>query len=96
MWEKPHVVYMREHWAGYKKRKTDSRIWKHHLIHHGSQGEPEMVFKVIGQFRSALTRQVSEAVQIRGRGSLALKSKAEFDRCKVNCGSAGQWEHLMA
>ena len=84
--ETSRSIYERagEHWAGYKKRKTDSHIWKHHLLHHGSQGEPEMVFKVLGQFKSALTRQVTEAVQIRKRGTLALNSKAEFDRCRIH------------
>ena len=84
--ETSRSIYERagEHWAGYRKKKTDSHIWKHHLIHHGSQGEPEMVFKVLGQFRSALTRQISEAVQIRGRGSMALNSKAEYDRCRIH------------
>ena len=52
----------REHWNSYKKRNTDSHIWKHHLVHHGGEGEPEMVFKVVGTFKSALSRQISEAV----------------------------------
>ena len=29
-------------------------------------------------------RQISEAVQIRGRGKLALNSKGEYDRCKIH------------
>ena len=84
--ETSRSIYERagEHWAGYKKRKTDSHIWKHHFLHHGSQGEPEMVFKVLGQFKAALTRKVTEAVQIRKRGTSALNSKAEFDRCKIH------------
>ena len=73
-----------EHWSSYQKRNTDSHIWKHHLIHHGGEGTPEMVFKLVGTYRSALTRQVSEAVRIRGRGSAVLNSKSEYDRCKIH------------
>ena len=44
-----------------------------------------MIFKVVGKYRSALSRQVGEAVKIRrrgGEGSL-LNSKGEFNRCKI-------------
>ena len=43
-----------------------------------------MLFKVVGTFKSALSRQISEAVRIRGRGPLALNSKSEYDRCKIH------------
>ena len=43
-----------------------------------------MTFKVIGTFKSALSRQIFEAVRIRGRGKLALNSRAEYDRCKIH------------
>ena len=41
--------------------------------------------KVIGSFRSALSRQVSEAVRIRRRGGAGsiLNSKTEFNRCHI-------------
>ena len=61
-----------EHWKAYKQRKPDSHIWKHHLVHHNGEGEPEMVFKMVGKFKTALTRQVTEAVTIRRRGIMAL------------------------
>ena len=38
-----------------------------------------MVFKVIGTFRSALSRQIFEAVRIKERGIHALNSKWEYD-----------------
>ena len=73
-----------EHWEGYRKRKPDSHIWKHHIVHHEGEGEPEFRFKVLGQHKSSLTRQISEAVQIRRRGKIALNSKGEYDRCKIH------------
>ena len=51
-----------EHWKSYEKRNPDSHIWKHHLIHHEGEGEPEMRFKVLGTFRTALSRQIAEAI----------------------------------
>ena len=65
------------------KRNPDFHIWKHHLIHHGGPGEPEMRFKIVGNYRTALTRQITEAVRIRRRGGegAVLNSKAEFNRC---------------
>ena len=75
----------REHWDSYRNGSKDSHILKHHLLHHNGEGEPEMIFKVVGKYRSALSRQVGEAVKIRrrgGEGSL-LNSKGEFNRCKI-------------
>ena len=75
----------REHWDSYRNGSKDSHILKHHILHHGGIGEPEMIFKVVGSYRSALSRQVGEAVKIKrrgGEGSL-LNSKGEFNRCKI-------------
>ena len=84
--ETSRSIYERagEHWNAYKTRKPDSHIWKHHLVHHDNQGEPEMVFKVLGTFKSALSRQISEAVRMKNRGILALNSKGEYDRCRIH------------
>ena len=79
-----------EHWKAYKQRKPDSHIWKHHLVHHNGEGEPEMVFKMVGKFKTALTRQVTEAVTIRRRGIMALNSKSEYDRCKIHRLTVGE------
>ena len=57
---------------------------KHHIVHHEGEGEPEFRFKVLGHHKSALTRQISEAVQIMGRENSALYSKGEYDRCKIH------------
>ena len=41
--------------------------------------------KVVGSFKSALERQVSEAVRIRRRGGaeVVLNSKTEYNRCHI-------------
>ena len=90
--ESARSIYERagEHWDAFKTRKPDSHIWKHHLVHHDSQGEPEMIFKVIGTFRSALSRQIFEAVRIKDRGIHALNSKGEYDRCKIHRLTVGE------
>ena len=74
----------REHWADYKSQSSDSHIYKHHMLHHNSEGEPEFIMKVVGHHSTALSRQVGEAVRIgrRGAGSL-LNSKSEFNRCSI-------------
>ena len=74
-----------EHWAAYngsKKAKEGSHIAKHVELHHPSM-EPLFYMKVVGFYRSALSRQTAEAVRIRRRGGegAVLNSKAEFNRC---------------
>ena len=81
-----------EHWKSYEKRNTDSHIWKHHLIHHGGEGEPEMRFKIVGNYRTALSRQIAEAIRIRKRGTSVLNSKGEYDRCRIHRLTIGKEE----
>ena len=90
--ETSRSIYERagEHWDAYRNRKPDSHIWKHHLMHHNSEGEPEMIFKVVGTFRSALSRQINEAVRMKNRGTLALNSKGEYNRCKIHRLTVGE------
>ena len=73
----------REHWEDWKKKSTDSHILKHWTIHHQGLGEPNFILKVVGFHRTALSRQVGEAVRIVGRG-VVLNSKGEFNRCKIS------------
>ena len=84
--ESSRSVYERagEHWNAYRKRNSDSHIWKHHLVHHEGVGEPEMTFKVVGTFKSALSRQIFEAVRIRRRGTNVLNSRGEYNRSKIH------------
>ena len=43
------------------------------------------MFKVVSSHRTALNRQIREAVRIRRRGGAAsiLNSKSEFNRCQI-------------
>ena len=52
----------REHWDDFRKGDEDSHILKHWAIHHASVGEPRFVMKVVGFHKTALSRQVGEAV----------------------------------
>ena len=73
-----------EHWS--QARKGDL---KSHMVRHQAQlhpGEPPSFhFKLISTHRSALSRQVREAVRIRRRGGEGhiLNSKGEFNRCHI-------------
>ena len=73
----------REHWDDYTNGGTDSHILKHHMVHHLGEGEPEMVFKVVKYHKTALSRQVGEAVRLRRRGEYVLNSKGEYNRCQI-------------
>ena len=75
----------REHWALYKKRGEDSHMVKHQDIVHGGE-QAEFMMRVVGSYRSALGRQVSEAIRIRRRGGLGniLNSKSEYNRCHIS------------
>ena len=57
---------------------------KHQSGEH-SEAKPEFFFKMISTHRSALGRQVREAVRIRRRGGAGaiLNSKSEFNRCYI-------------
>ena len=61
----------REHWSSYKGGHEDSHINKHQLMEH-SAAPPDFVMRVVGSCKSALSRQVMEAVRIRRRGELAI------------------------
>ena len=93
--ESAKSVYERagEHWRGFREKREDSHILKHHLLHHGGDGEPSFHMRVVGRFKSCLTRQVSEAVRIRrwGEGTV-LNSKSEFNRCKLGRLTLGEEE----
>ena len=57
---------------------------KHQLLEH--RGEPpQFQFKVVSYHRSALSRQVKEAVRIKQRGgeSNILNSRSEYNRCHI-------------
>ena len=75
----------REHWALYRRRGEDNHMVRHQDIAHGGE-EAKFTMRVIGSYRSALGRQVSEAIRIRRRGGLGsiLNSKSEYNRCHIS------------
>ena len=74
----------REHWDGYKKQKQDNHIWKHQMMEHNGE-QANFTMRVVGSHRSALSRQVGEAVRIRRRGGEGniLNSRAEYNRSHI-------------
>ena len=85
--ETARSIYERgkEHWEAWKSRREDSHIYKHMELHHGGKEDPNFVFKVVQFHRSALSRQVGEAVRIRRRGGEGgiLNSRSEYSRCRI-------------
>ena len=75
----------REHWTDWKRRKDNSHIKKHQEEVHGGGEEPKFIMKVVRSFKTALSRQVGEAVRIRRRGGEGniLNSKAEYRRSRI-------------
>ena len=74
----------KEHWRDFTTNQEDSHIKKHHQIHHSGIGEPSFHLRAVGFFKSALTRQIAEAVLIQRWGEdTILNSKAEFNRSKI-------------
>ena len=64
-------------------KKQDNHILKHQESTHPNQSEPKFEFKVQGTFKSAFTRQISEAVMIRRAGGSILNSKGVYNRCHL-------------
>ena len=73
-----------EHWRAAKSSKQTSHMRVHQEQHHGGR-EPRFMIKPVSFHKTALSRQVSEAVRIRRRGGegAILNSKAEFSRCYI-------------
>ena len=73
-----------EHWGAAKCRSEKSHMFKHRELHHGGQ-EAAFILQPISFHKSALSRQIAEAVRIRRRGGegAILNSKAEFSRCRI-------------
>ena len=54
---------LKEHWDDFRSRKPDSHILKHWVLHHQSNGTPKYMIKVVQFHRSALSRQLGEAIR---------------------------------
>ena len=65
------------------KKKDDSHMLKHLEVAHPGQETPHFEFRVKASFKSALVRQVTEAVLIRRAGEATLNSKGVFNRCSL-------------
>ena len=75
----------REHWAGYRGAKADNHMVRHQLLAHDGAAPPKFIMRVVSHHRSALERQVAEAVRIgrRGGAGAVLNSKSEYNRCYI-------------
>ena len=84
--ETSRSIYERskEHWGAWRGKSDKSHIWKHQVDVHGG-APPKFYMRVVRFYKTALSRQIGEAVRIRrrGGGGSILNSKAEFDRCKI-------------
>ena len=75
-----------ENWDDFKTGQDDSHIRKHHVLHHGGEGDPKFHLRPVMFFMTALGRQIAEAVRIEKLGEdrlLNSKVKAEFSRRKI-------------
>lgn len=72
-----------EHWRQFREGNEGSHIFKHHQIHHGGAGEPAFHLRPVKYCRTALERQVGEAVRIHSRGEAVLNSRTEYNRCHI-------------
>ena len=80
-----------EHLNDFSKKNEESHMLKHLEVVHPGQETPNFEFRVKASFKSALVRQVTEAVLIRRAGESTLNSKGVFNRCSlprlmVECG----------
>ena len=73
-----------EHLGAARKGDERSHMVRHQKMEHPGE-PPAFVFKVVSSHRTALNRQIKEAVRIRRRGRAAsiLNSKSEFNRCQI-------------
>ena len=57
---------------------------KHWLTDHAELPDPpNFRMKVVGSYKDALSRQLSESVRIDMRGGGVLNSKSEYSRCRI-------------
>ena len=58
----------KEHWEGAVKCSEKNHMGQHQKLEHNGEPHPHFHMKVTGFFKTALARQVAEAVHIRRRG----------------------------
>ena len=77
-----------EHWDQFMRLDERSHILKHYLKFHKNikMEDLEVGMRVRSTFKSAIERQISEAVAIsreESTGTRLMNSKAEYNRCKL-------------
>ena len=72
-----------EHLRDFNRKTEDSHMWKHCSSEHPNQKDPDFEFRILSNHRSALNRQVTEAVMVRRAGTAVLNSKGIYNRCKL-------------
>ena len=71
-----------EHWDGAMGGKEENHMLEHLSAAHKEEQVPSFRFKVVKKCKTALERQVREAVRIEMRGNI-LNKKGMFNRCKL-------------
>ena len=72
----------KEHQRDYRNNYEDSQMAKHWTNSHQGSNKPQFIQKVVKSFKSALERQVGEAVRIQLRHNV-MNSDGTFNRCKL-------------
>ena len=74
----------KEHQQDALTHNPESHMFKHwKMDHHELEEQPSFKIKIVGSFRDALSRQISESVRIDLRGGNVLNSKTEYSRCTL-------------
>ena len=78
----------KEHWNAFKDLSFQSHMLKHYFLDHEDIEMDDLEFgiRVTGTYRSAIERQIGEAVKIERevrKGKNLLNSKSEFNRCEL-------------
>jgi hypothetical protein len=71
-----------EHWEDALGGKEESHMLEHLAAAHREESTPKFRFRVVKRCKTALERQVREAVRIEMRGNV-LNKKGMFNRCKL-------------
>ena len=81
-----------EHWQAADSLKEESHMVQHIEESHKGEGKPDFKFKVVKTFKTALDRQIAEAVRIEMRGNI-LNRRGEYNRCSLTrLGVDKKWE----
>ena len=63
----------------YRRKHSDSVMYKHAQTHHNTRRDVEFSMKITGSFHDPLSRQVEEGVRInRSKADIKLNSKSEW------------------